>query len=128
MSNTALRYSTDTLTGLARALDTPGGGFTFDAFAGLHVSDGYAVAVVDNAEQQITGPVSRADVVEYALKYAATLAQPGMRLGGWRDAETGIAYLDISCVVATRKEAHALAAQHNQVAFYSLTSGQTIYV
>lgn len=127
MTSTLVR-STDTLAGLARELDAPGGGFTFDVWTMQPVTSGYAVAVVRDAEQQIQGPVTRDDVVAYALRHAPTLRRPGMRLGGWRDGQTGIAYLDISCVVATREEARALAEEHAQLAFFDLNTGSEIYL
>lgn len=119
-------HTTDTIDGLARRLNTPGGGFTYDVWTSSHITEGFAVAVVDDAEQRIDGTVTRADIRDYALKHAELLRRPGMRLGGWREGNTGTAFLDISCVVETRAEAFALSARHNQLAFFDLSTGTEI--
>lgn len=126
-------YSTATvgdslLLRLARKLTVADGGFTLDPRTGFEVTEGYSVAVHEGREQQLTGAVRVADVKSYAYRNADLLAQSGTAFGGWRDPETGIAYLDVSVVVATRAEAAQLARAHGQVAFYDFAAGCSVAV
>lgn len=116
------------LAGLARAVNCPDGGFTYDVRAGERVSAGYAVAVCPEREreQQIDGPVRFADLLAYALQHAEVLARPGYVMGGWRDARTGRAYLDVSVVVGDRREAARLATEYEQLAFFDLGAGREV--
>lgn len=129
MTRTIVR-STDTATALvtrmADALSTPDGGFT--VCQGRDVTDGYAVAVYPEREQQLTGRVNPCDVREYAYANADLAWRHDVAVGGWRDPQTGIAYLDLSRVVSTREEATRLARKHDQVAYFDLRTGQSVRV
>lgn len=129
MTSTIVR-STDTATAfvtrLADALSTPDGGFT--VCQGRDVTSGYAVAVYPEREQQITGRVNPCDVREYAYANADLAWRHDVAVGGWRDPETGIAYLDLTRVVPTREQADRLAREHDQVAYFDLNSQQSVRV
>lgn len=135
-TGTAQEINRGRLDQLARELDMPGGGFTFDPLTGHQVRSGFALSVYPERERQIGDRVTGADLLEYLLDNADLLAKPGMGaagagesdagrpvLGGWRDGTSGIAYLDVSIVVYGRDRAEALAAAHDQLAYFDLTNG-----
>lgn len=113
---------------LADRLSVPDGGYTVDPRTGRFVTTGYAVAVYPDREQQISGRVGPADVTAYAYRNADVSRRSGVMFGGWRDPSSGIAYLDVSVVVASRGEAERLARRHNQLAYFDLASGSSVAV
>lgn len=129
---TAIRHTTATetarVTRMADALTVPDGGYTVHTLTGGDVTSGYAVAVYPDREQQLTGRVNPADISAYVFANADLAVRNGHSFGGWRDPETGIAYLDVSRVVATATEARALATEHGQVAYFDLNRGESVRV
>jgi hypothetical protein len=115
-------------TRLADALSVADGGFSVDPRTGFPVSEGFSVAIHPEREQQLTGRVRFADVKAYAFRNADLFAKRGVVYGGWRDPQTGVAFLDVSTVVATRAEAVSLARKHNQLAYFDFTAGRSVSV
>lgn len=117
-------------TALADALSVPDGGFTVavKGARGIHVTEGYSVAVYPELEQQYAQTVTADEVRTFVFANAALLLTPGNVFGGWRDPSDGVAYLDVSRVVSTREEAHALAVKHNQLAYFDFAAGQSVSV
>lgn len=111
---------------LADALSVPDGGFSVDPRTGGDVRTGYAVAIHPDRERQIGGVVRPEDIRAFAYDNADLLAQEGSVLGGWRDPETGIAYLDVSVQVHDRAEALALGRQYDQLAVFDFRFGASI--
>jgi len=118
----------DLLRRMADALSVPDGGFSVDPRTGGAVTSGYAVAVFPEREQQISDRVLVADVSAYVFRHASVLAGSGVVVGGWRDPESGIAFLDVSRVVADRETAVRLARQHRQLAYFDFAAGQSVPV
>jgi hypothetical protein len=116
----------DLLTRTATAVNSPDGGFSVDPRSGLDVSVGFAVAVYPDREQQISDRVRPADISDYVFRNADVLARSGAVLGGWRDPDDGIAYLDVSRVVATRAEAEALGREYTQKSYYDFAAGKSV--
>lgn len=112
-------------TRLADALTVADGGFSVDS-AGRDVTSGYAVSTRPECERTYTGTVAADDLQDYANEHAADLSAPGAVFGGWRDPDTGTAYLDVSTVVSNRREALTLARVHDQVAVFDLDHGESI--
>lgn len=129
---TRLAYRTSTqdalVIRLADALSVPGGGFSYEPATRTDVTSGYVVAVHPDRERKVGGKVWPSDVAAYAFENAKLLAKPGNILGGWRNAGDGLAYLDISRVVATQAEAIALARLHNQLAYFDVKAGKDVSV
>lgn len=113
---------------MADALSVPDGGFSVDPRTGGDVRTGYAVAVFPERERQIGGRVNPADVLAYVLDNADKLAGNGVVVGGWRNPDDGLAYLDISRTVGTREEAAELARDHNQLAYFDFSAGASVSV
>ncbi|MFC4004939.1 hypothetical protein ACFS2C_23485 [Prauserella oleivorans] len=110
---------------LAGALSVPDGGFSIIPSTGANVTRGYAVSVHPECERVLPGIVQASDLARYADEHAATLALPGRVFGGWRDPESGAAFLDVSVVVPELGDALTLAHAHGQLAvfdFLALTS------
>lgn len=132
MTSTVLRHKASTAearsVALADALSVPDGGFSVEAFRGRDIRSGYAVAVHPDREQQISGPVRAEDVKAYVFANADVLAKAGAVFGGWRNPSDGVAYLDVTRVVATRAQAEALARKHNQLAYYDFAAGVSVPV
>lgn len=116
------------LTRMVKALTDPDGGFSVDPRTGFKVSEGFSVAIYPEREQQLTGRVRIADVKSYAFRNADLFAKRGLVYGGWRDPETGVVYLDVSTVVATRAEAVSLARKHNQLRYFDFAAGRSVAV
>jgi hypothetical protein len=116
------------VTRMADALSVSDGGFSVDPRTGRDVVGGYAVAAYPDREQQITGRVTPADVRSFVYRNADLLAQGRGVVGGWREPGTGIAYLDVSRVVATRAEAVSVARAHTQVAYWDFAAGKSVDV
>lgn len=118
----------DRLAVLAEALAEPDGGFSVRPNTGRPVRTGYAVSVHPECERQISGTVTVDDLCAFMIVNADALAEPGAVLGGWRDPASGVAYLDVSRVVAHRFVALQLAAEYGQLAVYDFAAGQSIPV
>ena len=89
--------------------------------------DGYMVSPYPDAEQKYDATtMTRDDVHEYRDAHREELARPGHYLGGWRDGET--VYLDISVRSSTSAEAKAFAVEHHQLAYFDLSTGETVYL
>jgi hypothetical protein len=111
---------------LADALSVPDGGFSMTV-AGWHdVRAGFAVSVVPQCEQLIFGLVTPEDIERYVSDRAATLAHPHVVLGGWRCPDSGLAYLDVSVVIRSRRQALALARKHSQVAIWDFANSESV--
>lgn len=127
-----LAHSTDTVSArtarMAMMVNVPDGGFSFNARTGELVTDGFAVAVYPHAERKIGDRVQRADVVAYAYEHAALLITGENVFGAWRDPSDGVAYFDVSRVVATREEAESLARAHGQLAYFDFAAGTSVPV
>lgn len=113
---------------LSDALGPPDGGFTVDYATCEHAVTGYAVSTHPECERVFGGVVRPDDLVRYVLDHAHALAQPGASLVGWRDPETGLAYLDVSAVVQTLPDALTLGEQHSQLAVFDLETFESVPV
>lgn len=122
------RISREVLRGWARRLNVPGGGFSVSATSGADVRSGFALSVHPEREQRIGDTVTADDLMAYVRANADLLMRPGAVLGGWRDAESGQAFLDVSTVVHDRERALSLARAHDQLAFYDLSTGREVRV
>jgi hypothetical protein len=130
LTSSVVRYRKSTgdarVISMADALSVPDGGFSVDPRTGATVRGGYAVAVFPERERQFAGPVSADEVSAYVFANADVLTKGGVVVGGWRNPDDGVAYLDVSRVVPTRAEAATLAREHNQVAYFDFASGVSV--
>ena len=127
MAITVTEWSTR-LIAMADALSVPDGGFTVDPRDGSDVRRGYAVSVHPEHERVITGPVSTGDLVDYVARVSECLSLPGRVLGGWRDPQSGQAFLDVSVVLDNLSDALMLAAASNQLAVFDFAAMHSVPV
>jgi hypothetical protein len=113
---------------LSDALDVPDGGFSIDPRTGGDVRVGYAVATHPERERRIGGKVSPSDIQAFVYDNADLLTQEGKIIGGWRDPQSGDAFLDISEQVHDRETALILGGLHNQLAVWDFARGVSISV
>jgi hypothetical protein len=64
-------------------------------------------------------------VREFVDQHRATLKQPGMYLGGWKD-DDGTYWIDISQRLSTLSAARSIGQTRNEIAVYSVRSGNSI--
>lgn len=105
------------------------GGFTIDVSTGTKTSigdHGFGVSPFPEREQVFEKAPTTHDIAQYIDKNHDLLSQPGHNVGGWRDEATGKTHLDVSIVTSSENEAHALAAQHNQIAIFNYKTGESI--
>lgn len=130
MTASVVRYSKSTgdalVVRMADALSVPDGGFSVDSLTGKDVTGGYAVAIHPDREHQIAGRVDASEISAYVFEHADLLGKGGVVVGGWRNPDDGVAYLDVSRVVSTRVEAERLARQHNQLAYWDFAAGRSV--
>lgn len=107
-----------TVTGLLAGLAADGGA-TLSRETGQPVTRGYAVGR-GNGGATFSGDVTAHDVESWL----ATLPDDVTVVGAWRDAETGVTYLDPVDVVPTYWHARRLTLHRHELAFYGLHTGQ----
>lgn len=117
---------TSKLVSLADSLSIPDGGFSIDSNSGHDIREGYAVSIYPECERIISGPVTATDILRYLLDMRDQLAH-GV-LGGWRDPQSGNAFLDVSVVAPDLDTAIDLARTHNQLAVYDFDAHESIPV
>lgn len=110
--------ATAKLAAMADVLSVADGGFSVDPLTGTDVTGGYAVSVHPECERIYIGDVTPDDLRAYLTDVAATASLPGRVFGGWRDPDSGAAYLDVSVVVGSRSAALRLARTHGQLAVF----------
>jgi hypothetical protein len=103
---------------LADALSVPDGGFSVTAGSWKDARTGFAVSITPEFEQRLSGSVTHEDIEQYVSRYAGVLARSDVLLGGWRNPDDGFAYLDVSIVVHSRRQALVLARTHDQLAIW----------
>jgi hypothetical protein len=113
---------------LAKALDTPDGGFSVNTKTGENVTSGYALSIYPEFERQIKGRVTAREIERYMWDHSEDLAVENVVFGGWRDPETGIAFLDVSMVINDRTEALRLARQYDQLAVFDFATMESVPV
>lgn len=111
---------------LADALSVPDGGFSVTVRNCMDARTGFAVSVFPGWEQQLAGSVTHEDIERYVSDRAAMLARSDVLLGGWRNPDNGLAYLDVSVVVRSRRQALALAHEHHQSAIWDFAHNQSV--
>lgn len=103
------------------------GGFTYDPKRDLFPTAGFSTGIFKNKERQLkTRTLLPSDIAAYVETVVQELLVPGACLGGWFD--DGTWYLDVSVVLPTFEAAVELCKQHDQLAFYDLSAGKTIYM
>jgi hypothetical protein len=117
---------------MASRLRTPDGGFTIDPVTGQEPTTGFAVSVHPDRSVQLdnVGKISSQNLLGHMVAFreanADVLATPHNNIGAWHDPATGIGHMDISAVVPTAAEAHALSVKHKQIAYFDIVKGQSV--
>jgi hypothetical protein len=129
MNNTLVR-STDTrtafVTRMADAMSVPDGTFCFNPRTATEETDGYTVAVFPDAEQWMTGRITREDITAYVFAHATEAMSAGVHVCGWRDGSTGVVYLYLARVVQDRAYAATLARRGGNVVYTTLATGRPV--
>ena len=111
---------------LVDALSVPDGGFSVTVKNWMDARAGFAVSVAPECEQQLSGSVTHEDIERYVSDHAAMLAHSDVLLGGWRNPDDGLAYLDVSIIVRSRRQALALARKHDQLAIWDFAHNRSV--
>jgi hypothetical protein len=102
------------------------GGFSVTTHGDVPMG-GYMVSPYSGAEEKFDArTMTRADVHRYRDQHAKQLSQPDHYLGGWRDGDT--VYLDIAIHTDSASKAKALSEEHNQLAYFDLGKGESVYL
>lgn len=119
----------DAVRSLFGRLSQPDGGFTYSAKTNSEPKEGYALSPYpEHSFAKKASEMSSEDVMDYILSKADLLKDPKHHVGAWHDPATGTAYMDISVVVKTPKEAHALCKKHDQIAYFDIKKMQSVTV
>lgn len=101
------------------------GGFSFsvqlDGF-GDPPTSGYMVGL--GTAESVTKTCTVATIAEFILSNWDALSEPNTYIGGWQDDKV---YLDISEWISDPFTARLKASERNEKAYYSITTGETIY-
>ena len=107
----------------------PDGGFTYNPLNDEEAVKGYAVSPYpDRSAAFDAKSITPDDVDEYVQKNLDQMSQPNHFIGAWHDPTTGKAFLDVSVVVKTPEEAHALALKHDQKAYFDFQTFKSVEV
>ena len=101
-----------------------GGGATFSVLLQDFAYSGYAVSMYPYAEQK--QQLTRLNIEFYVSEHYALLRKPGNAVGLWFNAEDNEWYFDVTRVVISRSEAHRVAVQTKQIAYYDLNNQEEI--
>lgn len=110
-------------------LSQPDGGFTYSAKTNSEPKDGYALSPYpEHSFAKKASEMTSDDVMDYILSKGDLLKDPKHHVGAWHDPVSGTAYMDISVVVKTPKEAHALCKKHDQIAYFDIKQMKSVTV
>ncbi len=113
---------------LIEQVHTPDGGFTVHPTTGEQPTTGFVVSIYKGRENVI--PVDKltpADLVRHVRANIDLLSQDGNFVGAWHNPEDHKVYLDVSRVESDRAVAQQLAETHNQIAYFDLQKGVSVY-
>lgn len=102
------------------------GGFTYQPITKESPVDGYMVSPYKGRETVIDGTqISSRQLSQYVRRNSDLLQDPSNYMGGWVDG--GKTYLDVSKRCTSFAEAMDTAINAQQIAFYDLKTGTTVY-
>lgn len=107
----------------------PDGGFTYQPLSQEEPTEGYAISIhPDRSFAADASDLEYEDIESYILKNADLLSQESNYLGAWHDPASGKVFLDVSRVTNDPSEAHELALQYDQIAYFDLGKGASVTV
>jgi hypothetical protein len=109
---------------LARVVNDSPDGFTIN-LKGKPVTNGFAFSPYKNREA-VLDSVDAKSIDSFLSKNEDLLFQDGHFLGGWRNADDGKFYLDISVVDPNKFRALERALKNDQIAIFDLTKGEEL--
>jgi hypothetical protein len=102
------------------------GGFSVTVHGNVPTG-GFMVSPYPDAEEKIPlAELTRDAIDDYRDRHLAELKAPEHYLGGWVDGDQ--VYLDIAVHTRERGVARRLARKYNQLAYFDLASGETVYL
>jgi hypothetical protein len=106
------------------------GGFSYEVAAGRFIEgDAKIVSPYPERSKVFTkDSLTPNDLASYIAKNADLILSKDHFFGGWLDQETGKVYLDVSVAVTTDEEAHRIASEADQIAYWDNGKGETVYV
>lgn len=112
---------------MAKLEDTQG--FSLDAYGNPPTAKRYISAMGRGDVVLLPKSATARQLGEYAAELQPVVAEtPGSFLGGWKDAETGKVYLDVSTSFADQEAALRYAGAHNQREIYDNATGKSVKV
>lgn len=105
-------------------------GFSLDAYGNPPTAKRYISALgTEHEVVLLPGNATARQLAEYAAeKQAVVNENPGSFLGGWKEAETGKTYLDVSTSFADQEEALRFAGSHGQKEIFDSQTGKSVKV
>ena len=96
------------------------GGFTVNPRSGEQPTEGFAVSRFKGREAKFEGYATPDEIAAYERKNWNLLSKPGVHIGGWYNEDDKHTYLDVSDVLADKREANSIAWKNDQIAFFDL--------
>lgn len=107
----------------------PDGGFTYSPSTNSEPSSGYALSIYpDRSFAKDAKALTREDLVKYVVKNKDLLSQKENYFGAWHDPASNKVFLDVSMVTQDKQKAHDLALKHDQIAYFDLSTFQSVTV
>jgi hypothetical protein len=101
------------------------GGSTISRQSGRVINKGYPVGI--GAEKVVDGKEITPEIIaEFEAEFAEELVDPARQIGTWYNEEDGKTYLDVVHIAKTEEEAMELGRINNEIAIFSLETGETI--
>src|SRR5574337_236118 len=111
------------------AIREPDTGLTYHVISGHQPTEGYAVSPYpEKSEATHVSKIKASHIIKYVKKNREALEDPEHHLGLWHDPSNNRISIDISVVKPSRDEAHKLALENDQKAYYDLKNHETVMV
>lgn len=117
------------LSGLLDRIAQKDGGFTYQPVTGTEPTTGYVLSMHQSREKVLDAKELTLDhLVDFTIANQDLLVDAKNYLGGWHDPQSDKIFLDVSTVVKSAAEADALSREHNQKAYFDLSTGKSVNV
>jgi len=107
----------------------PDGGFTYNAHGDFDAVGGYALSIYpERSFAKAAKDLTKEDLADFVYANSDLLSKADNYFGAWHDPDSGQVFLDVSMVTQDKTKAHALALQHDQIAYFDLSTFQSVTV
>jgi SPP1 gp7 family putative phage head morphogenesis protein len=114
---------------LLERISAPDSGFTYSMVTGHEPTTGYVLSIHKDREQPLDlDKLTLENLVDYTQRNSDLLTQPQNYLGAWHDPVSHRVFLDVSSVTTDAHEAARLAQEHDQLAYFDLSTMTSVPV